>query len=177
VAVDLFGGVGGNVIALARMGFRVYSVDMSAVRCAALKHNCRVYGVADRVTVVQRDVVELLSVPEDDTTPGGGADPMRLATRLGLDVPPFIFMSPPWGGPDYISATSFNIAEGLALRGDDGAIRLAGDQVLKRSLAQAIGLMAFIPRNTTVEALNALDMGPCLLEHSHIDGRVKGLSV
>lgn len=51
------------------------------------QHNAGVYNVADRIDFVQGDF-------------------LRLAPRLRGDV---VFLSPPWGGPEYLSADVFDI--------------------------------------------------------------------
>ncbi|RKO96510.1 hypothetical protein CAUPRSCDRAFT_11797 [Caulochytrium protostelioides] len=210
VVVDLFGGIGGNAIALARRGFRVVTVELTPSRCDLIQHNCLVYGVADQVTVVQGDVVALLdehdvdididtddqNLDENDTTVdehhndsiparkrrrgmASASDDgrTRLARRLGLDAPPFVFMSPPWGGPEYIRASEFPLDDGLALCDSaTHAVRLSGTALLHRVAQQSSGMAVFLPRTTPTDDLVALGIGPCLIERVAINGRVKGIT-
>ncbi|XP_010785823.1 trimethylguanosine synthase [Notothenia coriiceps] len=85
--IDAFCGVGGNAIQFALAGKRVLAIDIDPVRLDLARHNAVVYNVADRIDFVQGDFLEL-------------------APRLLGDV---VFLSPPWGGPDYLTAEVFDI--------------------------------------------------------------------
>ncbi|KAI4904271.1 hypothetical protein NFI96_030081 [Prochilodus magdalenae] len=85
--VDAFCGVGGNAIQFALTGKRVIAIDIDPVRLALAQHNAEVYGVAQRIDFIQGDF-------------------LQLAPRLQADV---VFLSPPWGGPEYLSADVFDI--------------------------------------------------------------------
>lgn len=65
----------------------VLAIDINAERLELAQHNAGVYNVADRIDFVQGDF-------------------LRLAPRLRGDV---VFLSPPWGGPEYLSADVFDI--------------------------------------------------------------------
>ena len=65
----------------------VLAIDIDPVRLDLARHNAVVYNVADRIDFVQGDFLEL-------------------APRLLGDV---VFLSPPWGGPDYLTAEVFDI--------------------------------------------------------------------
>lgn len=73
--LDLGCGVGGNAIAFARRGAQVTAIERDPERAALARHNCRVYGVQDRVQVRCADALSLI--------------PERFA---GL-----VFCDPPWG--------------------------------------------------------------------------------
>ncbi|KAK3534226.1 hypothetical protein QTP86_007028 [Hemibagrus guttatus] len=87
VIVDAFCGVGGNSIQFALTGNTVIAIDIDPVRLALARHNAAVYGVSERIDFIQ-------------------ADFLQVAPRLRADV---VFLSPPWGGPEYLSADVFNI--------------------------------------------------------------------
>ena len=87
VVVDAFAGVGGNAIQFAFTCERVIAIDLDADRLALARHNAQVYGVADRIEFVHGDF-------------------LALAPRLRADV---VFLSPPWGGPEYADADAFDI--------------------------------------------------------------------
>lgn len=55
------------------------------LECA--KHNAEIYGVADRIEFIQGDY-------------------LALAPSLKADV---VFLSPPWGGPEYLEADVFDL--------------------------------------------------------------------
>lgn len=63
------------------------AIDINAERLNLAQHNARVYNVADKIEFVKGDF-------------------LQLAPRLRGDV---VFLSPPWGGPEYLSADVFDI--------------------------------------------------------------------
>lgn len=65
----------------------VLAIDIDPVRLDLARHNAAVYGVSDRIDFLQGDF-------------------LQLASRLRGDV---VFLSPPWGGPDYLTAEVFDI--------------------------------------------------------------------
>ena len=76
------------------------------MRLDLARHNAVVYGVADRIDFLQGDF-------------------LQLAPRLHGDV---VFLSPPWGGPDYLTAEVFDIKtmmepDGYPLMQKQGAVR------------------------------------------------------
>ncbi|XP_075209378.1 trimethylguanosine synthase isoform X1 [Anomaloglossus baeobatrachus] len=87
VVVDAFCGVGGNAIQFALAGMHVIAVDIDPVKLDLAYNNAMVYGVADRIELIR-------------------ADFMCIAQDLKADV---VFLSPPWGGPDYVSAETFDL--------------------------------------------------------------------
>lgn len=78
--IDATAGCGGNAIAFARLGMRVTAIDIHKGRLELARHNARVYGVADRITFIQGNAVELLA-------------------DLSADL---VFIDPPWGDVDRI---------------------------------------------------------------------------
>uniref|UniRef100_A0A668UE34 Trimethylguanosine synthase n=1 Tax=Oreochromis aureus TaxID=47969 RepID=A0A668UE34_OREAU len=87
LVIDAFCGVGGNAIQFALTGKRVLAVDIDPVRLDMARHNAAVYSVADRIDFIQGDF-------------------LQLAPHLHADV---VFLSPPWGGPDYLTAEVFDV--------------------------------------------------------------------
>ncbi len=73
----------------------VIAIDIDPVRLALAQHNAEVYGVAHQIEFVQGDF-------------------LQLAPRLRGDM---VFLSPPWGGPEYLSADVFNIKTMMTLDG------------------------------------------------------------
>ncbi|NIG60342.1 trimethylguanosine synthase [Pontoporia blainvillei] len=86
--VDAFCGVGGNTIQFALTGKRVIAVDINPVKIDLARHNAEIYGVADKIEFICGDF-------------------LQLASHLKADV---VFLSPPWGGPDYATAEIFDIS-------------------------------------------------------------------
>lgn len=76
-----------TVCPLRRVSLSVLAVDIDPVRLDMARHNAAVYSVADRIDFIQGDF-------------------LQLAPHLHADV---VFLSPPWGGPDYLTAEVFDI--------------------------------------------------------------------
>lgn len=127
VVVDAFCGVGGNAIQFASVFDRVIAVDLSASRLELARHNASVYGVADRIEFVWADAFEFL------------AELGRKKRKISA-----VFLSPPWGGPEYCSKATFHprldLFEGRGLE----LLRLA------RSLTKHC--VFFMPRQTDIYA-------------------------
>ncbi|KAF5379482.1 hypothetical protein D9615_006637 [Tricholomella constricta] len=91
--LDAFCGVGGNAIAFAKTCQRVIALDTSPTRLALARHNAQIYGVADRIEFILSDYLSFarayLALP-----------PTQSARRIDV-----VFLSPPWGGPSYLSGT------------------------------------------------------------------------
>ncbi|NXP59515.1 TGS1 synthase, partial [Chloropsis cyanopogon] len=87
IIVDAFCGVGGNAIQFALTSKRVIAIDIDPEKLRLARHNAEVYGVAERIDFLCGDF-------------------MALAAGLRADV---VFLSPPWGGPDYATADIFDI--------------------------------------------------------------------
>lgn len=65
----------------------VIAIDIDPVKIEYARHNAEIYRVADRIEFIVGDY-------------------MQLAESLKADV---VFLSPPWGGPSYLSADVFDI--------------------------------------------------------------------
>ncbi|XP_038435256.1 trimethylguanosine synthase isoform X2 [Canis lupus familiaris] len=87
IVVDAFCGVGGNTIQFALTGKRVIAIDIDPVKIDLARNNAEVYGIADKIEFICGDF-------------------LLLASHLKADV---VFLSPPWGGPDYATAETFDI--------------------------------------------------------------------
>lgn len=68
----------------------VIALDVSPVRLALARHNAALYGVEDRIEFVLADFFSF-------------ARTVKQRARRAIDV---VFLSPPWGGPSYLSAKS-----------------------------------------------------------------------
>ena len=148
VVVDAFAGVGGNAIQFAFTCERVIAIDLDADRLALARHNAQVYGVADRIEFVHGDF-------------------LALAPRLRADV---VFLSPPWGGPEYADADAFDI--------DTMMGGLDGTAVLHAALAAAPNAAYYLPRNVrrgqVAARARAVDC-PLELERCFLNGHEKAV--
>ncbi|CAN9502960.1 unnamed protein product [Ophioblennius macclurei] len=123
--IDAFCGVGGNAIQFALTGKRVLAIDIDPVRLDMARHNAAVYNVAERIDFLQGDF-------------------LQLAPRLRGDV---VFLSPPWGGPDYLTAEVFDIKT-----------MMEPDGFLIFQLAKLISenIVYFLPRNADMDQIASL---------------------
>ena len=114
--MDAFCGVGGNTIAFAKTcqrGMRsihhgcldgdphfyldvVIAIDNNPTRLALARHNAQIYGVADRIEFILADYMSFAKSCLSSHLPSSQGNDSRK-----IDV---IFLSPPWGGPSYLSA-------------------------------------------------------------------------
>ena len=89
VLVDGFCGVGGNAIQFAFTCERVIAIDIDPNKIELARHNAAVYGVEDRIEFIVGDFFQVMP-------------------SLKADV---VFLSPPWGGPEYQNQEVFDLKE------------------------------------------------------------------
>ncbi|KAH7098883.1 S-adenosyl-L-methionine-dependent methyltransferase [Auriculariales sp. MPI-PUGE-AT-0066] len=89
VVLDAFCGVGGNAIAFAQTCERVIAIDNSPLRLALARHNAQIYGVADRIEFILGDFLDFARTY-----------PSKHKTLIDV-----VFLSPPWGGPAYLTSS------------------------------------------------------------------------
>lgn len=87
ILIDGFCGAGGNTIQFAFTCQKVIAIDIDPEKIKLAKHNAAVYGVQDRIEFIIGDY-------------------MQLAPTLKADL---VFLSPPWGGPDYLKSEVFDL--------------------------------------------------------------------
>ncbi|KAJ6624914.1 Tgs1 protein [Mycena sp. CBHHK59/15] len=156
--LDAFCGVGGNAIAFAKTCERVIALDISPTRLALARHNAQIYGVADRIEFILTDYISFansyLSI-------------CPTTSRRKIDV---IFLSPPWGGPGYLSGSADSSGPSSSNKLDSNtdaepvhpSYTLASIQPvhgaelfrLSRRITQNIAY--YLPRNTRLDEIGAL---------------------
>lgn len=114
--IDAFCGAGGNAIQFAFTCERVIAIDIDPVKIEMARHNAEVYGVADRIEFIVGDFI-------------------RLAPKLQADV---VFMSPPWGGPQYIHQDVFSLSSLLPV---------GGSELFQLASGISSHVAMFLPRN------------------------------
>ncbi|XP_061925683.1 trimethylguanosine synthase-like [Entelurus aequoreus] len=125
LVIDAFCGVGGNAIQFALAGKRVLAVDIDPLRLDLARHNAAVYGVERHIDFVQGDF-------------------LQLAPRLRGDV---VFLSPPWGGPDYLTAQVFDLR--TMMEPDGFHIFHVANQITDN-------IVYFLPRNADMDQVVSL---------------------
>ncbi len=126
VIVDGFCGVGGNSIQFAFTCNRVIAIDIDPVKIAAAKNNAKIYGVEDRIEFIIGDFFNIMP------------------TITTADV---VFLSPPWGGIDYLKADKFDIKT---------MIPVDGIKVFETALNVTENIAYFLPKTTNVDQLISL---------------------
>ncbi|XP_066154908.1 trimethylguanosine synthase-like [Euwallacea fornicatus] len=87
VIVDGFCGAGGNAIQFAFTCKKVIAIDIDPKKIELAKNNAKVYGVAHKIKFIVGDF-------------------FTLAPTLEANV---VFLSPPWGGTDYLSQETYDL--------------------------------------------------------------------
>ncbi|WVQ79377.1 hypothetical protein IAT38_001474 [Cryptococcus sp. DSM 104549] len=106
VIVDAFCGVGGNAIEFAKTCERVIAIDNDLTRLKLARHNALHHGVADRIEFILGDFTDFAR-SYAERNPGETID--------------VVFLSPPWGGINYLDTPSptFPLSAILPIHGRD----------------------------------------------------------
>ncbi|XP_035770396.1 trimethylguanosine synthase [Neolamprologus brichardi] len=144
LVIDAFCGVGGNAIQFALTGKRVLAVDIDPVRLDMARHNAAVYSVADRIDFIQGDF-------------------LQLAPHLHADV---VFLSPPWGGPDYLTAEVFDIRT---------MMEPDGFEIFRLAKLISDNIVFFLPRNVDMDQVASLagPGGKVEVEQNFLNNKLK----
>lgn len=161
VIFDAFCGVGGNTIAFARhLNVHVFACDTDKERLSMASHNARVYNVSTAVSFLHGDALGIMNkaILKDGRSP--------FSTRK-VDI---IFLSPPWGGPEYRSAETFDLRSILV-----SGFNLV--QVLNKALKLCRNVAFFLPRNTDLHSLAAGLTVPFKVEREFVNRKEKSLTL
>ncbi|XP_019969264.2 trimethylguanosine synthase [Paralichthys olivaceus] len=142
--IDAFCGVGGNAIQFALTGKRVLAVDIDPVRLSLARHNATVYGVDNQIDFLQGDF-------------------LQLASQLRGDV---VFLSPPWGGPDYLTAEVFDIKT---------MMQPDGFEIFRLAKLISDNIVYFLPRNADMDQIASLagPGGKVEVEQNYLNNKLK----
>ncbi|NXY01820.1 TGS1 synthase, partial [Pteruthius melanotis] len=143
IIVDAFCGVGGNAIQFALTSKRVIAIDIDPEKLRLARHNAEVYGVAEHIDFLCGDF-------------------MALAAGLRADV---VFLSPPWGGPDYATAEIFDIQA-----------MICPDGYPLRKITNNI--VYFLPRNADINQVASLagPGGKVEIEQNFLNNKLKTIT-
>ncbi|XP_047993471.1 trimethylguanosine synthase-like [Leguminivora glycinivorella] len=146
--MDAFCGAGGNTIQFAKTcGQKVLAIDIDPNKIELARHNSRVYGVEDRIQFFVGDFFELAKMA-----------PHFLKANM-------IFLSPPWGGPNYVKDGLFDI-ETLEPRPASELVREA------RKISSSVTL--YLPRNSNRDQIQSLADENDIVEIKEMMGGSKG---
>ncbi|GFP92726.1 trimethylguanosine synthase [Phtheirospermum japonicum] len=149
--VDFFTGVGGNAIQFAQRSKHVIAIDIDPNKINYARHNAAIYEVDDNIDFIK-------------------GDSFSLAPKLQANT---VFMSPPWGGPDYSKVKTFDINTMLKPR--DGQFLFDAGKTI------APKIVMFLPRNVNINQLAELSLSatpPWSLEveMNYLNGRLKAIT-
>lgn len=145
VTMDLYSGAGGNSIQFALAGSYVIGVENNLDRIAMAMNNAEVYGVKQYIDFIHGDVYEILPTLNTCITP--------------IDA---IFMSPPWGGPDYKGCDFFDVR--------------VFQKVINLALSVSNNVAVLVPRNIDYD--NVLKcLGPCEVESNYLGNTLKTATI
>ncbi|VVC44277.1 RNA cap guanine-N2 methyltransferase,S-adenosyl-L-methionine-dependent methyltransferase [Cinara cedri] len=150
VVLDPFCGAGGNIIQLAFMCDLVIAIDIDPTKILFAKHNAEIYGVAEKIEFIVGDF-------------------FSLASKLKADV---VFMSPPWGGPEYSINESFSIA--LMCNN----FNCGGYDIFNLTKSIASNIAFHVPKTTNIfECLwLAINFGKVEIQQNIINGRLNSIT-
>ena len=126
VVIDAFCGIGGNSIQFALKSQHVIAIDIDPVRLECARQNAAIYGVEDRISFILGDF-------------------FVLAPSLKADV---VFLSPPWGGPEYIKAEVFDLETMIK--------PVSGRVIFEVASKITPNIVFFLPRNVDMEQVSSL---------------------
>eukprot|EP00124_Ichthyophonus_hoferi_P001147 Ihof_evm4s54 gene=Ihof_evmTU4s54 len=146
VVVDAFCGVGGNTIQFAMHCEKVIAIDLDPIKLECTRHNAEIYGVADKIEFILGDYMEV-------------------APTLKADL---VFLSPPWGGPEYRYASVFDVQK---------MMMPDGYEIFAKSKLITPNIIYFVPRNCNLHQLVKLADGEkCEIEQCFIGKKIKTLT-
>ncbi|KAF9514480.1 hypothetical protein BS47DRAFT_1295010 [Hydnum rufescens UP504] len=158
--LDAFCGVGGNAIAFAQT---LIAVDNSPVRLALARHNAIIYGVQDRIEFILADFPSFARSLQTLPLSSSSSSHISRSRPLKIDV---VFLSPPWGGPSYITSSPRKPSSSLLSTPHeeeahpeftlDMTSPLPGDELfhLVRKITPHVAY--FLPRNTNLQQVASL---------------------
>ncbi|KAK9271375.1 hypothetical protein L1049_026965 [Liquidambar formosana] len=151
IIVDCFTGVGGNAIQFAQRSRHVIAIDIDPKKIDYAKHNAAIYEVDDLIDFIV-------------------GDSFLLAPKLKADT---VFLSPPWGGPDYARVETYDIK--TMLKPHDGYF------LFNTAKEIASRIVMFLPRNVDLGQLAELSLSanpPWSLEveKNFINGKFKAIT-
>lgn len=148
IIVDAFCGSGGNTIQFACISptIKIIAIDIDERKIGFAKHNAKIYGVDHRIEFIVGDY-------------------MLLAKSCAIKADA-VFLSPPWGGPNYLKQSVYT----LDMMSPDCRDVF---QVTKANISSNIGIL--LPRNVCVSQLEELaGVGSSVeIEQNLVNNKVK----
>ncbi|KAJ3673212.1 hypothetical protein LUZ60_006586 [Juncus effusus] len=151
VVVDCFTGVAGNAIQFALTNKHVIAIDIDPQKIEYARNNAAIYAVDGKIDFIVGDSIQIAQHFKGDTA----------------------FMSPPWGGPDYVKSEIYDIQTMLKPRDGYFLFKL-GTKIASR-------VVMFLPRNVDLNQLAelALSVDPpwkLEVEKNVLNGKFKAIT-
>ncbi|WWC65767.1 uncharacterized protein I303_108389 [Kwoniella dejecticola CBS 10117] len=134
--IDAFCGVGGNTIEFAKTCERVIAIDNDLTRLKLARHNALHHGVADRIEFILGCYTDFVRA-FNKTNEG---------REENVDV---VFLSPPWGGIDYLNTPSSTYPLSSILP-------IHGAELFDLTTTLTPNIAYYLPRNTDLKELSTL---------------------
>ena len=122
IVIDGFCGSGGNVIQFSKYCKKVYAIDIEKNKIDICKNNCKVYECKDNIEFILSDF-------------------LKMKNKIKAD---YVFLSPPWGGPDYKFSTVYSIKKYMKPDIID---------IVRVSLSVSKNILFYLPRNLDLDEL------------------------
>ncbi|KAK4277477.1 hypothetical protein QN277_015473 [Acacia crassicarpa] len=151
IIVDCFTGVGGNAIQFAQQCRHVIAIDIDPRKIDYATHNASIYGVCDQIDFIIGDF-------------------FLLAPKFKADT---VFLSPPWGGPDYAKVMTYDMK--TMLKPHDGYV------LFRAAKEIASKVVMFLPKNIDLNQLAELSLSACPpwsleVEKVFLNGKLKAVT-
>lgn len=148
VIMELFAGAGGNYIQFALQGAYVLAVEISPKKIQLGMNNANVYGVLNYIEFIQADVYQFL--------------PLLISHQQKYPIIDAVFLSPPWGGPQYNQYQSYDVT-------------VFADLIKSiRKLCNNIAVL--LPRNSDINSIRKC-FGKCEIERNYLSHKCKTITV
>ena len=121
--LDGFCGCGGNIIYFSKYFKKVIANDLFETKINMTKNNTKVYECPDNIEYYNKDYFDL---------------------DLGNEKIDYVFLSPPWGGPEYKKDKIYSLKKWVTPD---------IEKILKKSLNFSKNLILYLPRNTDLDEL------------------------
>jgi trimethylguanosine synthase len=114
----------------------VIALDTSPTRLALARHNAALHGLATRIEFILADFRTFAARMSHATS--------RTSSARKIDV---VFLSPPWGGPEYLAAPVYSLAQ---TQPEPAA------ELFRLARLLTLNVAFYVPRNTALEDIAAL---------------------
>jgi len=149
LAVDAFSGSGSNSAEFASAGVHVISCEINISRAKMVKFNIDKYFLGNKVDLICANFLTLCPILKPD----------------------LIFLSPPWGGPDYyVKSKSFKL-ENMYIG------KLNGIEILEKALEITPNVIYFLPKNTDLGQIQSRIQIPWEIDFNFVKGRLKAVTI